>query len=54
MTQVLDLLIMLPCTVSLQVIWVVTFIAAVLLGLDIGLAAAVAFQLLTVVIRSQL
>uniref|UniRef100_A0A8C3TGE2 Solute carrier family 26 member 3 n=1 Tax=Catharus ustulatus TaxID=91951 RepID=A0A8C3TGE2_CATUS len=37
-----------------QVIWVVTFIAAVLLGLDIGLATAVAFQLLTVVIRSQL
>ncbi|NXN24898.1 S26A3 protein, partial [Nycticryphes semicollaris] len=36
------------------VIWVVTFIAAVFLGLDIGLAAAVAFQLLTVVIRSQI
>ncbi|NXH17596.1 S26A3 protein, partial [Bucco capensis] len=36
------------------VIWVVTFLAAVLLGLDIGLAAAVAFQLLTVVIRSQI
>ncbi|NXF85114.1 S26A3 protein, partial [Eubucco bourcierii] len=35
------------------VIWVVTFLAAVLLGLDIGLATAVAFQLLTVVIRSQ-
>ncbi|NXM90743.1 S26A3 protein, partial [Oenanthe oenanthe] len=35
------------------IIWVVTFIAAVLLGLDIGLATAVAFQLLTVVIRSQ-
>ncbi|NWX38154.1 S26A3 protein, partial [Notiomystis cincta] len=36
------------------VIWVVTFLAAVLLGLDIGLATAVAFQLLTVVIRSQI
>ncbi|NWS88124.1 S26A3 protein, partial [Toxostoma redivivum] len=35
------------------VIWVVTFLAALLLGLDFGLAAAVAFQLLTVVIRSQ-
>ncbi|XP_010183859.1 PREDICTED: chloride anion exchanger [Mesitornis unicolor] len=35
------------------VIWVVTFLAAVFLGLDIGLATAVAFQLLTVVIRSQ-
>ncbi|NWY73614.1 S26A3 protein, partial [Erithacus rubecula] len=35
------------------VIWVVTFIAAVFLGLDIGLATALAFQLLTVVIRSQ-
>ncbi|NWV86928.1 S26A3 protein, partial [Dasyornis broadbenti] len=36
------------------VIWVVTFLAAVILGLDIGLATAVAFQLLTVVIRSQI
>lgn len=45
---------MLPSTVSLQVIWVVTFLAAIFLGLDIGLAAAVAFQLLTVVIRSQM
>ncbi|RMC10334.1 hypothetical protein DUI87_13136 [Hirundo rustica rustica] len=35
------------------VIWVVTFLSAVILGLDIGLATAVAFQLLTVVIRSQ-
>uniref|UniRef100_A0A8C6ZZY1 Solute carrier family 26 member 3 n=1 Tax=Nothoprocta perdicaria TaxID=30464 RepID=A0A8C6ZZY1_NOTPE len=35
-------------------VWVVTFLAALLLGLDIGLAAAVAFQLLTVVIRSQI
>ncbi|XP_025931821.1 chloride anion exchanger [Apteryx rowi] len=35
-------------------IWVVTFLAALFLGLDIGLAAAVAFQLLTVVIRSQI
>ncbi|NXO76659.1 S26A3 protein, partial [Sitta europaea] len=36
-----------------SVIWVVTFLAAIFLGLDIGLATAVAFQLLTVVIRSQ-
>ncbi|XP_054033817.1 chloride anion exchanger [Dryobates pubescens] len=36
------------------VIWVATFLSAVLLGLDIGLATAVAFQLLTVVIRSQI
>ncbi|NXN99496.1 S26A3 protein, partial [Rhinopomastus cyanomelas] len=35
------------------IIWVVTFLAAIFLGLDIGLATAVAFQLLTVVIRSQ-
>ncbi|NXG53443.1 S26A3 protein, partial [Psilopogon haemacephalus] len=35
------------------VIWVATFLAALLLGLDIGLATAVVFQLLTVVIRSQ-
>ncbi|NWS23816.1 S26A3 protein, partial [Polioptila caerulea] len=37
-----------------SVIWVVTFLAAIFLGLDIGLATAVAFQLLTVVIRSQI
>uniref|UniRef100_A0A8C3NKN2 Solute carrier family 26 member 3 n=1 Tax=Geospiza parvula TaxID=87175 RepID=A0A8C3NKN2_GEOPR len=37
-----------------QVIWVVTFLAAIFLGLDIGLGTAVAFQLLTVVIRSQM
>ncbi|NWT77537.1 S26A3 protein, partial [Lanius ludovicianus] len=36
------------------VIWVMTFLFAVFLGLDIGLATAVAFQLLTVVIRSQI
>ncbi|NXU74017.1 S26A3 protein, partial [Oreotrochilus melanogaster] len=35
------------------VIWVVTFLATIFLGLDIGLATAMAFQLLTVVIRSQ-
>uniref|UniRef100_A0A8B9NTT8 Solute carrier family 26 member 3 n=1 Tax=Apteryx owenii TaxID=8824 RepID=A0A8B9NTT8_APTOW len=43
-----------PVLCSLQAIWVVTFLAALFLGLDIGLAAAVAFQLLTVVIRSQI
>ncbi|XP_042728630.1 chloride anion exchanger [Lagopus leucura] len=36
------------------IIWVVTFLVAVFLGLDIGLATAVAFELLTVVIRSQI
>ncbi|XP_069764307.1 chloride anion exchanger-like isoform X2 [Narcine bancroftii] len=34
-------------------VWVMAFIAAVLLGLDIGLAAAVGFELLTVVFRTQ-
>nr|XP_056703745.1 chloride anion exchanger [Euleptes europaea] len=34
-------------------IWVVTFLAAILLGLDIGLAAGVGFQLLTVIFRAQ-
>ncbi|XP_075062064.1 chloride anion exchanger-like [Mixophyes fleayi] len=34
-------------------VWVVTFIAAVLLGLDLGLAAGVGFELLTVVFRAQ-
>ncbi|XP_054844569.1 chloride anion exchanger [Eublepharis macularius] len=34
-------------------IWVVTFLAAVLLGLDIGLAAGVGFELLTVIFRAQ-
>ncbi|XP_069833424.1 chloride anion exchanger-like [Dendropsophus ebraccatus] len=34
-------------------VWVVTFLAAVLLGLDLGLAAGVGFELLTVVFRAQ-
>ncbi|XP_044133105.1 chloride anion exchanger-like [Bufo gargarizans] len=34
-------------------VWVVSFIAAVLLGLDLGLAAGVGFELLTVVFRAQ-
>ncbi|XP_072097511.1 chloride anion exchanger-like [Mobula birostris] len=34
-------------------IWIVACIAAVLLGLDIGLAAAVGFELLTIVFRTQ-
>uniref|UniRef100_A0A8C3NM73 Uncharacterized protein n=1 Tax=Geospiza parvula TaxID=87175 RepID=A0A8C3NM73_GEOPR len=35
-------------------VWVVTFIATLLLNLDIGLAVSVAFGLLTVIFRSQL
>ncbi|CAH2275781.1 chloride anion exchanger [Pelobates cultripes] len=34
-------------------VWVVTFLAAVLLGLDLGLAAGLGFELLTVVFRAQ-
>ncbi|XP_038596827.1 chloride anion exchanger [Tachyglossus aculeatus] len=34
-------------------IWVVTFLAAIILGLGLGLAAGVAFQLLTIVFRTQ-
>ncbi|XP_072257743.1 chloride anion exchanger-like isoform X2 [Pyxicephalus adspersus] len=34
-------------------VWVITFISAVLLGLDLGLAAGVGFELLTVVFRAQ-
>ncbi|NXF14773.1 S26A6 protein, partial [Rhodinocichla rosea] len=35
-------------------VWIVTFIATLLLNLDIGLAASVAFGLLTVIFRTQL
>lgn len=38
----------------LQMIWIVTFVATLLLNLDIGLAASVAFALLTVIFRTQL
>lgn len=38
----------------LQLVWIVTFIATLLLNLDIGLAASVAFGLLTVIFRTQL
>ncbi|XP_042324087.1 chloride anion exchanger isoform X2 [Sceloporus undulatus] len=34
-------------------IWVVTFLAAILLGLDLGLAAGLGFELLTVIFRAQ-
>lgn len=37
-----------------QLVWIVTFIATLLLNLDIGLAASVAFGLLTVIFRTQL
>ncbi|NXD22211.1 S26A6 protein, partial [Spelaeornis formosus] len=36
------------------VVWIVTFIATLLLNLDIGLAVSVAFGLLTVIFRTQL
>lgn len=46
---------MLQLTVSpLQMVWVVTFLATLLLNLDIGLGASVAFGLLTVIFRTQL
>ncbi|CAJ0966624.1 unnamed protein product [Ranitomeya imitator] len=41
------------CETDLTLVWVVTFLAAVLLGLDLGLAAGVGFELLTVVFRAQ-
>lgn len=42
-------------TVSpLQMVWIVTFVATLLLNLDIGLGASVAFGLLTVIFRTQL
>lgn len=37
-----------------QMVWIVTFVATLLLNLDIGLAASVAFGLLTVIFRTQL
>uniref|UniRef100_A0A803XS14 Solute carrier family 26 member 6 n=1 Tax=Meleagris gallopavo TaxID=9103 RepID=A0A803XS14_MELGA len=37
-----------------KMVWVVTFIATLLLNLDIGLGASVAFALLTVIFRTQL
>ncbi|KAE8616232.1 hypothetical protein XENTR_v10008751 [Xenopus tropicalis] len=36
-----------------MLVWIVTFLGAVLLGLDLGLAAGVGFELLTVVFRAQ-
>uniref|UniRef100_A0A8C0BWK7 Solute carrier family 26 member 6 n=1 Tax=Buteo japonicus TaxID=224669 RepID=A0A8C0BWK7_9AVES len=37
-----------------QMVWIVTFVATLLLNLDIGLGASVAFGLLTVIFRTQL
>lgn len=36
-----------------QAIWVIAFIASVLLGLDYGLLVAVTFAILTVIYRTQ-
>jgi len=36
-----------------QAIWLVAFVASVLLGLDYGLLVALAFALLTVIYRTQ-
>lgn len=38
----------------LQLVWIVTFVATLLLNLDIGLGVSVAFGLLTVIFRTQL
>lgn len=38
----------------LQMVWIVTFVATLVLNLDIGLGASVAFGLLTVIFRTQL
>ncbi|GAB1297371.1 Chloride anion exchanger [Apodemus speciosus] len=42
-----------PLQKSVLLIWVMTFIFAIVLGLGLGLAASVAFQLLTIVFRTQ-
>lgn len=38
----------------MQVVWLGTCIAAILLGLDLGLAAGLGVELLSVVLRTQL
>lgn len=40
--------------VHVQVVWLGTCIAAILLGLDLGLAAGLGVELLSVVLRTQL
>ena len=37
-----------------QVVWLVTCVASILLGLDLGLAVGLGIELLTVVFRTQL
>lgn len=44
---------MLLSFLSSQAIWVIAFIASVLLGLDYGLLVAVTFAILTVIYRTQ-
>lgn len=43
-----------PRPFCLQLIWVVTFVATILLNLDLGLAVAVVFSLMLVVVRTQM
>jgi len=39
---------------GVQVVWLVTCVASILLGLDIGLGVGLGIELLTVVFRAQL
>lgn len=51
--QLLPLIRTLSFVVVLQAVWLVTFLATVLLDVDLGLMVGVIFALLTVIIRSQ-
>ena len=44
----------LRCVLVPQVVWVVTCLASILLGLDLGLGVGLGVELLTVVFRTQL
>ena len=39
-------------SLSVQLVWIVVFLATVLLGVDIGLGVGVSFSLLVIVIRT--
>lgn len=43
-----------PLSPSIQIVWIVTCVASILLGLDIGLAVGLGIEMIAVVFRTQL
>lgn len=50
----MDFVFVLSLPPSIQIVWIVTFVASILLGLDLGLAVGLGAEMIAVVYRTQL